>query len=113
VLRDGKPIAVRGIARDISERKRIDHALRGVVKGTAAGAGDEFFRSLVTHLAEVAGAKYAFFGQLVDENHVAMLAVWTGDGFAENFTYALKGTPCESVMSSDVCVYPSRPESFS
>ncbi len=105
VYKDGKPVAIRGIARDIEERKRIDAALRAIVKGTSAEAGDEFLRSLVKHFAEVIGARYAFLGRLADQDKVAMLAVWAGEGFAENFEYALKGTPCENVVDREVCVY--------
>jgi hypothetical protein len=35
------------------------HALRAVVEGTAAGIGQEFFRSLVRHLAEAIAVPYA------------------------------------------------------
>src|SRR5262249_1940613 len=35
------------------------HALRAVVEGTAAGTGQEFFRSLVRHLAEAIAVPYA------------------------------------------------------
>src|SRR6516225_10392209 len=35
------------------------HALRAVVEGTAAGTGQEFFRSLVRHLAEAIDVHYA------------------------------------------------------
>ncbi|HSP55660.1 MAG TPA: PAS domain S-box protein, partial [Dehalococcoidia bacterium] len=106
VYQDGKPVAIRGIARDISERKRIDAALRAIVEGASAGAGDEFFHSLVQHLAEVVGSRYAFLGKVSGEDRVSMLAVWTGEGFGENFEYELKGTPCENVVDRQVCVFP-------
>src|SRR5262249_55811982 len=38
---------------------------------------------------------------------VRTLAVWSGEDFAENFEYALKGTPCESVILQRACYYPS------
>jgi len=94
-------------ARDISERKRADLAFREVVEGTAAATGEGFFRSLVQHLAAALGIRYVFVGRLADSESVDTIAVWAADAHAEDFSYALAGTPCETVVGKTLCVYPA------
>ncbi len=104
---DGQVVGLRGLLVDITERRRAEDALRAVAEGTASASGDEFFRSLVKHLASAVETKYAFIGQLTSEEPATVntLVVWTGDGFAENFEYTLAGTPCETVVGATPCLY--------
>jgi PAS domain S-box-containing protein len=105
VLSDGR---MQGIVRDISERKRIERALRSLVLGTATGGGD-FFASLVRELAACLQVRYAVVGRLVSDKPecIRTLAVWAGDRQAENFDYALEGTPCHNVVGKTICHYAS------
>jgi PAS domain S-box-containing protein len=98
-----------GTITDISDRKRQEEALRLIVEGTAAKTGEEFFKSCVQYLAQVLEVRYALIAQFVDsEKSIATtLAFWAGDDFGDNFTYNLRGTPCENVYLNDtVCRHP-------
>jgi len=112
-LRDAAGVArgILGVARDISERRRAETALRSVVVGTASATGEEFFRTLVQHLATALGVRWALVGELVEPEckRVRCLANW-GDGrFGEPFEYDLAGSPCEHVVTGDhVVAYPER-----
>ena len=46
-----------------SRHNRQDEILRAIVEGTASSTGDEFFRSLVSNLADVLRVRYAFVSE--------------------------------------------------
>jgi PAS domain S-box-containing protein len=104
----GDPTYLLCIAEDISDRKRQEEALRLIVEGTASKIGDEFFRTCVRYLAEVLRVRYALITTFSDDANtlIRTLAVWTGDGIAENMEYAIQGTPCETVNVGEMCFYP-------
>lgn len=99
-----------------------EDALCRIVEGTGATTGQDFFRSLVRHLAGALGVRWAFVGELVREadpgagtngvgrttaaERVRTLAVWEGMNFVDNFEYRLAGTPCEGVVTRGVCDHP-------
>jgi PAS domain S-box-containing protein len=112
-LRDSDGVArgILGVARDISERRRTETALRSIVVGTAAATGEEFFRTLTEHLAAALGVRYALVGELIEpeRTQVRTLAVRAGGRFADNIVYDLAGAPCEHVVTLDhLAVYPER-----
>ena len=88
-------------------RERTEAQLRSVLEGTGA-TGDEFFHSLVRHLAAALDMQYVFVGELspADPDQVRTRALWARGDFGENFEYALSGTPCEAVVNKELCVYP-------
>ncbi|MCI0597251.1 MAG: PAS domain-containing protein, partial [candidate division Zixibacteria bacterium] len=105
----GKVARMVGSMVDVSEQKRVEKALRAIAEGISSSTGVNFFRSLVRHLASALGVKYALVAEVTDEKQerVRTVAVWTGDDYAENFEYALAGTPCENVVGKSLCLYPS------
>jgi PAS domain S-box-containing protein len=82
--------------------------LRALVEGAAAGTGEEFFRSLVRHLAGATGTRHAFVAEFADVNtRVRTLAYWSGDRLAANVEFDLAGTPCEEVVRGHLCHHPA------
>jgi len=115
-LRDWELVARRlpdgdvvGFGRDVTEHRRIETALRTVVEGTGAATGCEFLRSLVQHLAAALRVRYAFVSEVLGTppTRVRTLALWAGRGLGENVEYDLADTPCEGVLTSGFCHYPS------
>lgn len=90
------------------QRNLLLYSLEQLLLATS-GTGEELYRNLVKYLAKAAQAKYALIGELKRDapETVRTLAVWSGEGFSENFEYSLSGTPCEDVMQQRVCYYPS------
>jgi PAS domain S-box-containing protein len=83
--------------------------LRAIVEGTATDTGEEFFRSLIRHLAQALNVRYAFVGKWCPEipDSVRTLAVWSETDFAEPFEYALQHTPCANVVGQRLCLHES------
>lgn len=96
-------------SRDVTRRQRAEEALRLVVEGTARATGDEFYRSLVKHLARALGLRYVLVAELVGElqDRARTLSVWTVDRHGGGFEWALAGTPCANVVRQSTCIYPS------
>jgi len=83
-------------------------ALRAVVEGTAAGTGREFFRSLVRHLAEAIGVRYAVVAEFPKAPpHVRTLGFWDRHRVADNFEYDFTGTPCAEIVRGGLVHHPT------
>ena len=83
-------------------------ALHAVVEGTAGGTGQEFFQSLVRHLAEAVTVPYAVVAEFPNAPpHVRTLAFWERDRIAENFEYDFTGTPCAEIVRGGLVHYPT------
>ena len=88
--------------------RRAQEALQRVALGTAtATSGEEFFRSLVEHLASALGARDAFVGLIRPEPppSVGALAMWSGGALVQAIDYLLDGTPCERIVDSGPCYF--------
>ena len=81
-------------------------ALRAIVEGTASVVGDEFFRSLVKHLAIAMNVGYAFVAEFTEPPVIRTLAYWQPAGFVPNLEWDVRGTPCEDVVKGKLCHYP-------
>ncbi|MBX3748355.1 MAG: PAS domain S-box protein [Verrucomicrobiae bacterium] len=97
-----------GFARDITDRKRADTALRTLAAMTAQGRGEDFFRSLVRSVAEALRVRHAQVGVVRSESthRVEPLAIWNSDGFAENDAFDLALTPGNEILRQDLCLVP-------
>ena len=101
----GELVQFVGVSMDVTESKQAEEAFRLVVVGTAGTTGSDFFHSLVQHMAQALGARYAFVTTCDDQKRARTLAVWKGDGFGENFEFDIADTPCERVLHGEVCHY--------
>lgn len=104
----GEVAGVEGLARDITEIKRAQEAMRLVVEGAAHQTGEEFLRSLVENLARAIGVKLAFVARMKDETgcEARTLAMCMDGHIVENVEYELAGTPCEEVYYGKTSFYP-------
>jgi PAS domain S-box-containing protein len=82
-------------------------ALRAIVEGTARHTGQEFFQSLVRHLAAAVDAHYAFVAEFAGDTRARSLAFWERDRFVDNVEWDVIGTPCEDVVRGNLCHYPT------
>ncbi|HJT77112.1 MAG TPA: PAS domain S-box protein, partial [Gemmataceae bacterium] len=82
-------------------------ALRAIVEGTAGHTGQEFFQSLVRHLAAAVGTRYAFVAEFAGGTRARTLAFWFRDRIADNIEWDVIGTPCEDVVRGNLCHHPA------
>ncbi len=82
-------------------------ALRAIVEGTARHTGQEFFQSLVRHLATAVGTRYAFVAEFAGGTRARTLAFWFRDRIADNVDWDVTGTPCQDVVRGNLCHYPA------
>jgi len=63
------------------KRNRDDQAFRSIVKGTSAQTGDEFFKSLVRHLASAMPAHCAMVSEVLEghDSKCRIIAGWNGN----------------------------------
>jgi formate hydrogenlyase transcriptional activator len=95
------------VKQEVVERQRAEEMLRAVTEGTASVTGDDFFYSLVRHLASALQVRYAFVAKCIDarKTRVRTLAFWQGDHIGDNIEYDVAATPCLKVLHGAVCHY--------
>ena len=101
----GSIIGVIGLVHDITDRHLAEETFRAIVVGTASSTGNDFFPSLVKHMAAALRVRYAFVTACDDGKHAKALAYWKGDAFGEAFEFDVEGTPCLKVVRGEVCHY--------
>ncbi len=91
-----------------NQYRQLYNQLKFVVQGTSSATGEEFFKSLVSHLALTFKVKYAFVSKLVDREKglVQIQAFWIGKGYSESITYETVNTPCEKVLQGEWSSFP-------
>ena len=87
------------LQRENRRRRQNEQALRELVKGIAAHTGRALFPELARHLAAALGTRYALVSRLErpEGGAARSLALWIDGKFADDFSYELRGTPCENV----------------
>ena len=100
---------MRDLALDPIHFPPADQILRQISAGTAAATGENFFRFLLRHLADVLGIQSAFITECTDERRgrVRTLVFLKEGSFADPIEYDLEGTACEGVIAGSVCYYPA------
>ena len=96
---------VRQLERLVQQQSRMQDAVKGILAATANRRGDEFFRTLVSHLARVLAVRYAFVAELPDQQTATTLALCAGGTLVENITYTLAETPCDQVVAKGFCIH--------
>jgi PAS domain S-box-containing protein len=97
-----------GEGTSVAEVRDDLRALRAIVEGTARGTGQEFFRSLVRHLASAIDVPYAVVADFAEvPTRVRTLAFWARDRIVDNIEYDLAGTPCAVVARGGFCHHPT------
>jgi diguanylate cyclase (GGDEF)-like protein len=97
------------------KRNRDDQAFRSIVEGTSAQTGDEFFQSLVRHLASALPARCAMVSEILEghDSKCRTIAGWNGEvskkffwkQFVNNHQYEVTHTPYEDLMGGRISFY--------
>ncbi|MGA6987663.1 MAG: sigma 54-interacting transcriptional regulator [Terriglobales bacterium] len=98
-------VGIIGLVRNITERHSAEETFRSIVVGTAAVTGDDFFASLVRHMAAAFRVRHAFIASCDDQKRAKTLAFWDTDQLGKNFEFDITDTPCMKVLQGEVCHY--------
>jgi hypothetical protein len=82
-------------------------ALRAIAERTGTHAGQEFFQSLVQHLAAAVGTRYACVAVFTRGTRSRTQAFWFRDRITDNIEWGVIGTPCEEVVRGNLCHQPA------
>jgi PAS domain S-box-containing protein len=90
----------------VAERQLLEDALHFVAERGWAISGEEFFPSLVQHLAQWLGVDYALVARLLPDEQAETVAFSALGGMLSPLRYPLRDTPCEHVIGKTLCCYP-------
>ena len=101
-------IEFQSVGRDITALRQANDRLRAILEGTSSTVGDDFFQSLVRHLAQTLNVKYSYLTEIIDANKTKVRTVvfWEGEKIGKDFEYELAETPCEFVIGGEIAYYP-------
>jgi PAS domain S-box-containing protein len=101
----GAPTRAVGTMSDITDRKRIENALQGLLTGTAVTVGQDFFESLAHTLSDVLSTRFVLLAQLNKSNPDILnpLAAWDSDFTEKCGNYFVTGTPCAVTVRDGQC----------
>jgi PAS domain S-box-containing protein len=118
------PLRMTGTHIDITEKKKIEEKLKeseeiactlftqlsSIVSGTApATSGEDFFQSLVYHLAVALKVSYVFIDETTDRKNTFRTLAFSMHGeIVDNIEYDVVGTPCEAVYKGQDVIYPDK-----
>ena len=96
------------VSRDATARARASELAWAVAEGTSLSTGTDFFRALVSNLANALRVPYVFVAECTDatRTRVRTLAFWNRNGLAADIEYPLAGTPCQAVIEGTGGCYP-------
>src|SRR6202021_437851 len=83
----GRIVGIIGLVRNVTDRHSAEETFRSIVVGTAAVTGDDFFASLVRHMAAAFRFRYAFIASCETQTRQKPLAFWDADELGKNFEF--------------------------
>ncbi|MDP3395998.1 MAG: PAS domain S-box protein [Methanoregula sp.] len=99
--------AVLVLLSDITERKATESAFQAIVWSMVGSTGHNSFRKITENLSSWLGADCVMVGEIQPDNQTVKVLSMLLDGKEIfDFTYTLKGTPCDNVAERGFCLYP-------
>lgn len=97
---------VMGVARNITNRKRMEDCLAFLAQTATIPSGENFFQRLARYLAVTLDMDFICIDVLEPGDLSARtVAVYFDGQFEDNVSYTLKDTPCGEVVDKKVCCY--------
>ncbi|WP_292370963.1 hybrid sensor histidine kinase/response regulator [Methanoregula sp. UBA64] len=101
------------IVRDITGQKALESALSTMVASMVGSTGLDALKKITEHVSAWLGADCVMIGEIQpDHASVNVLAMLLDHKEVTDFTYTLKGTPCENIREKGFCLYPDHVREF-
>lgn len=78
---------------------------RQLAEGVGHSGSPRFYATLVERLATLLGVDHVLVADVTQLHQAETLAVWSNGRLLSNVTYSLTGTPCETTIGSEFCLY--------
>jgi PAS domain S-box-containing protein len=105
--RDGRITGAIESIRDITGRKRAEEAFQAMVTSMVGTTGMDSLDQITESISTWLGADCVMIGEIApDGNHVQVLSMLLDGKKIPDYSYTLKGTPCENTAERGFCVYP-------
>jgi PAS domain S-box-containing protein len=105
ILIGGKPHIFSTIT-DITEHRNTDAAFRAMVTGMVGTTGVDSLRQITESVSSWLGAECVMVGEIQpDRQTVSVISMLLDGKNITDFSYTLKGTPCENVTDKGFCQY--------
>ncbi len=113
VITKGTPVryhtepAVLLVLTDISERKAMETAYQAMVRSMIGTTGLNSLQKITENVSSWLGAECVMIGEIQPDNQTVKVLSMLLDGKEiPDFSYTLKGTPCENAAEKGFCLYP-------
>ncbi|MBS3992614.1 MAG: PAS domain S-box protein [Bacteroidetes bacterium] len=104
---NGSPLELHGFIDDITDQYILENAINTILNSVSTITGNEYLKEITLQLCSVLNADYTFIGLLDNDNPLLVqtnLTCYQGQ-IIDNFSYNLKGTPCQEVLNLNACSY--------
>ena len=92
---------------DITERRNSENAFRTMVMSMVGTTGMQSLWNIAENISSWLGAECVMIGKIQpDGQTVRVLSMLLDGKEVRDFTYSLKGTPCDNVAEKGFCLYP-------
>jgi PAS domain S-box-containing protein len=92
---------------DITERKKMEEAVKFLITCGVTSSGEDFFESLAKYLSQILDMEYVCIDKLDPDGLTAHTLANYNDGtFDTNISYTLHQTPCGEVVGKTICCFP-------
>ena len=106
IMMDGKPHILSTVD-DITERKTTELAIQALVRSIVGTTGLDSLGKITENVSSWLGADCVMVGEIQpDRLTVKVLSMLLDRKEVHDFSYTLKGTPCENVADKGFCLYP-------
>lgn len=78
---------------------------RQLAEGMGHSGSPRFYAELVERLANLVDVDHVLVADITQLHQAETLAVWSNGRLLSNITYPLVGTPCETALGSESCLY--------
>jgi diguanylate cyclase (GGDEF)-like protein/PAS domain S-box-containing protein len=92
---------------DVTDRKRVEDAIRLIAAGVSSAIGDQFFKQLVLNLSRVFDADYTFIAMQdrSDPNRINTLAICANGKIDADRSFNLAGSPFGFILQQGTSIY--------
>lgn len=87
------------------KRNDAADAFRQLAEGLSRGGASNFFIALAEQLSHLLGVDHVLIAAVTEKQMGNTLAVWSDGELKANISYPLEGTPCETVVGHEPCLY--------